>query len=75
MVPYKGEMEGGLLYAPEKLGKPRVSLAYRDDKDTARRQGLRGGNRKPTVGSVFTPCGIKWKQKQQSVALAPDLVP
>lgn len=33
---------GGLLCAPEKLGKPRVSLAYRGDKDTERRQGLRG---------------------------------
>lgn len=34
-----------------------------------------GKKKKPTVGSVFTPCGIKWKQKQQSVALASDLVP
>lgn len=32
---------GGLLCAPEKLGKPRVSLPYRGDKDTKRRQGLR----------------------------------
>lgn len=57
------------------MGKPGVSLAYRGNKDTKWRQGLRGQKRETIAGSVFTPCGIKWKQKQQSAAVAPDLVP
>lgn len=48
--PARGKWRGGLLCAPEKLGKPRVSLPYRGDKDTERRQGLRGKKESQLLG-------------------------